>query len=104
MINNDKIHIVSSVADEEFVTEEFDMIQLLCKISQGCFPEPRIIFYNKQGRRMQNNENIQIGGFQFFEIVVNNSFKVSKRRIVAIEYSKLRFIILYNLIFCFSNV
>ena len=99
MINNDKIHIVSSVADEEFVTEEFDMIQLLCKISQGCFPEPRIIFYNKQGRRMQNNENIQIGGFQFFEIVVNNSFKL-----FMLLYSMLRFIILYNLIFCFSNV
>ena len=46
---------------KEFIIQEFEMVHLLCKISQGTFPEPRLLFYNKQGKRMQNNENIEIG-------------------------------------------
>lgn len=45
----------------DFISDEFDQINFLCKIAEGCLPEPRILFYNKQGKRMQNNENIQIG-------------------------------------------
>ena len=48
---------------KEFIIQEFEMVHLLCKISQGTFPEPRLLFYNKQGKRMQNNENVQIGKF-----------------------------------------
>ena len=52
----------------KFNIKEYDMLQLLCKISQdNCFPEPRVIFYNKQNKRMQNNENINIGKLQFFQ-------------------------------------
>ena len=56
------------IEGREFNIKEFDMIQLLCKISQdNCFPEPRVIFYNKQNKRMQNNENINIGKLHFFQ-------------------------------------
>ena len=48
---------------KEFIIQEFEMVHLLCKISQETFPEPRLLFYNKQGKRMQNNENVQIGKF-----------------------------------------
>ena len=52
----------------EFNINEFDMLQLLCKLSQDtCFPEPRVIFYNKQNKRMQNNENINIGKLHFLQ-------------------------------------
>ena len=50
---------------KEFIIQEFEMVHLLCKISLGTFPEPRLLFYNKQGKRMQNNENVQIGKFCF---------------------------------------
>ena len=60
-INDEKAVEATSRKEKEFIIEEFDMIHLLCKISQGCFPEPRVIFYNKQGKRMQNNENVKIG-------------------------------------------
>ena len=56
------------IEGREFNIKEYDMIQLLCKISQDtCFPEPRVIFYNKQNKRMQNNENINIGKLHFFQ-------------------------------------
>ena len=56
------------IEGREFNIKEYDMIQLLCKISQdNCFPEPRVIFYNKQNKRMQNNENINIGKLHFFQ-------------------------------------
>ena len=58
---NDEKAVEATSKQKEFIIEEFDMIHLLCKISQGCFPEPRVIFYNKQGKRMQNNENVKIG-------------------------------------------
>ena len=45
----------------DFICDELDQIHFLCKIAEACLPEPRILFYNKQGKRMQNNENIQIG-------------------------------------------
>ena len=66
------------IEGREFNIKEFDMIQLLCKISQdNCFPEPRVIFYNKQNKRMQNNENINIGKLHFYEY---------KRRLLSIQF------------------
>ena len=47
--------------ENDFIFNEFDQIHFLCKIAVGCLPEPRILFYNKKGKRMHNNENIQIG-------------------------------------------
>lgn len=61
VINDENALEATSTEESEFIIEEFDMIHLFCKISQECFPEPRILFYNKQGKRMQNNENIKIG-------------------------------------------
>ena len=56
------------IEGREFNIKEYDMLQLLCKISQdNFFPEPRVIFYNKQNKRMQNNENINIGELHFFQ-------------------------------------
>ena len=53
--------------ENDFIFNEFDQIHFLCKIAEGCFPEPRILFYNKKGKRMQNNENIQIGKTHIFK-------------------------------------
>ena len=66
MVTNNGNNVEQST-EREFIIEEFDMTHFLCKISQGCFPAPRIIFYNKQGKRMQNNENIQIGKLVAFD-------------------------------------
>ena len=61
MINDEKLVEAVSTEETEFIIAEFDMIHLLCKLSEGRIPEPRVMFYNKQGKRMQNNENVKIG-------------------------------------------
>ena len=64
MVNNGSS--IEQSTHGEFVIEDLDMIHFLCKLSRECFPEPRVLFYNKEGKRMQNNENIQIRKPSFY--------------------------------------
>ena len=54
---------VAKQENDEFAIQENEAATFMCKIANGCFPEPRVTFLNKHGKRLQNNENICIGKF-----------------------------------------
>lgn len=47
---------------EVYSVPEDEETQFLCQIEDGCFPEPRVSFYNRMSKHVRNNDYIEIGG------------------------------------------